>query len=140
MKLDRFHEAYNDVDPRDRHNALWRLSPDVYCELNLMYPTDQFPLAELVLVGEERAPGAPLPGRLFGVEVFVDRTLPDGSVHLDVDDTITRAIKRAERQGLKHVTIVQAPKFEMPPFPPPPEVTVKALARKWWRSMRRWGR
>lgn len=130
-------DMLHDLDPRDRRNALWVVSPDVYEALSREYHATTWPPSELVEVGKAPAPEAP--ARLFGVEVWVRFDLPPGTTTIDVDDPVTRAIKRARERdpGQRHVTVnlLQPERIEFAIPAPAPEVTVRALVRKWWKRI-----
>jgi hypothetical protein len=130
--------ALNELDPRDRRHAIWVVSPDVYEELDREHASSPFPPAELVEVGVTPPPERL--ARIFGIEVWVRYDLAPGTWLLDVDDPVTRAVKRARDRDPhgRHVTVnlMQAERVEFGPFPPAPEVTLGALVRKWIRKVR----
>lgn len=137
MSIHRFYRELSELDPRDLRNAIWVVSPDVYNELRREFPATLFPLPELVEVG--KTPPAERPAMLLGIEVWVRSDLPPDTARLDVDDPVTRAIKRTNAREGERVT-VNLVKVEPLPFispPPPPEVTLRALVRKWAKRAQR---
>lgn len=122
----------HDLDPRDRRHAIWVLSPDMYEQLDREYTGTIFPAPELVDIS--KAPSAERPAMIFGIEVWVRYDLPPGTATLDVDDPVTRAIKRTRQREGDRVTVnlvkVDPLPFEVA-FPRPPEITLRALVRKW---------
>lgn len=138
VSIGRMLDMLHDLDPRDRRNALWVVSPDVYEALSREYHSTIWPESELVEVG--KTPPTPGPAKLFGVEVWVRYDLPVGTTTLDVDDPVTRAVKRARERdpGQRHVTVnlLQPERIEFAIPAPAPEVTLRALARKWWKRVK----
>lgn len=133
-------EMIHDCDPRDRRNALWVVSPDVYYELGRAYPETDWPPPSAIKVGA--APTLETSARIYGVEIRVNYGAAPATVVLDVDDAVTRAVKRARARDPRGervvVNLLQPERIEIGPFlAPAPEVTLRALVRKW---MRKWMR
>lgn len=124
-------------DPRDLKWAEWHIFPDTYAEImhyDAERQADPSVRFYTPTIEQPMRPGDD--NMLFGYKVRVTTAVEPGRIHLSAETELDATIRHRVAAG-QTVNILPPIPFEWPKYGPPPEPTVRALAKHWADKIRK---
>lgn len=123
LNVSRLYEALYHIDPRDRRDATWYMSPATRDELRRVNQSHGDPPRDL--------------DQLMGIPIQLDSVMHEGVVVIEVESPQERTLRRLAKDGVP-VVVQQLPPLNWS-MTPPPTPTLAGLLKHWLRMVkRRW--